>query len=91
MGLTMVFGVIRYVALYTDEECEVLNVRPGITSPASVAYRNEEAMLTGDNWEKNYIKMVMPAKLAIDLDYAQSATLRQDLWIIWNTFKAIVR
>jgi len=81
----------RYVAFYTDEHRQVLNVRPGITSPASVVYRNEEAMLIGDNWEQHYIKTVMPAKLKIDLEYSKSATIWGDLRIIWVTFMAIMR
>lgn len=81
----------RYVALYTDEQRQVLSVRPGITSPASVAYRNEEALLTGADWEQHYINAVMPAKLAIDMKYACSPSLWQDLRIIGNTIKAIVK
>lgn len=81
----------RYVALYTDEQRQVLNVRPGITSPASIAYRNEEALLTGADWEQHYINSVMPAKLAIDLEYACNPSLWRDLRIIGNTIKAILK
>lgn len=80
----------RYVALYTNEQRQVLNVRPGITSPASLAYRNEETTLVGEDWEKYYIEHVMPAKLAIDLDYARSASLLKDIKIILKTFLAII-
>ena len=79
----------RYVALYTDEQREVLNIRPGITSPASVAYRNEEALLIGDNWETYYIEHIMPAKLAVDLDYARNANLWRDVQVILQTVKAL--
>ncbi|MBL8133246.1 MAG: sugar transferase [Anaerolineae bacterium] len=81
----------KYVAYYTPEQREVLRVRPGITSPASVKYRNEEAILTGDDWEALYIREVMPAKLAIDLDYARSASLLKDIQIILQTFLALFR
>lgn len=81
----------RYVALYTDEQREVLNVRPGITSPASVAYRNEEAMLVGDDWEKHYVEQIMPAKLAVDLEYARNASLWRDVRVILGTFRALFR
>lgn len=81
----------KYVACYTPEQREVLRVRPGITSPASVKYRNEEAILTGDDWEALYIREVMPAKLAIDLDYARSASLLKDIQIILQTFLALFR
>ncbi|RXM21690.1 sugar transferase, partial [Citrobacter sp. AAK_AS5] len=44
----------RYVAFYTPEQRRVLAVRPGITSAASLAYRHEEQMLSGADWETIY-------------------------------------
>lgn len=79
----------RYVALYSDEQLRVLSVRPGITSAASLAYRHEERMLTGENWETLYREQIMPAKLAIDLDYIARRTLQQDLILIVRTMRAI--
>lgn len=81
----------RYVALYTPEQRRVLDVRPGITSLASIEYRNEEAVLHGPDWEQHYIHEVMPAKLAIDLRYVQRATLFTDLLIILRTLLALFR
>lgn len=80
----------RYVALYTDEQRRVLTVRPGITSPASVRYRDEEAMLIGDDWEKHYIEIVMPAKLVLDVEYAQNSTFWRDLALILVTLVRLV-
>ncbi len=76
----------RYVALYTREQREVLRVRPGITSPASVRFRHEEAMLCGQDWDNRYIHEVLPTKLAIDLEYARHASLWLDLVIMFRTF-----
>jgi lipopolysaccharide/colanic/teichoic acid biosynthesis glycosyltransferase len=76
----------RYVALYTPEQRAVLDVRPGITSPASVYYRDEESLLSGADWERQYIEQIMPAKLKIDMDYARRGSLTDDLIIIWRTF-----
>lgn len=81
----------RYVALYTPEQREVLAVRPGITSPASVRFRSEEALLSGEDWERRYIEEIMPAKLALDLEYIRRASLRQDLMVLWETFLALWR
>ena len=80
-----------YVALYTHEQRQVLNVRPGITSPASVAYRNEETMLVGDDWEKHYVEQIMPAKLAVDLEYSRNASLWHDMRVILGTLRALFR
>lgn len=78
----------RYVALYTPEQRRILELRPGITSMASLTYRNEEQMLSGEDWELVYIEQVMPAKLAIDLEYAKRATLWQDIMLILRTVLA---
>lgn len=79
----------RYVALYTPEQRRVLTVRPGITSAASLAYRHEEQLLSGPDWETVYRTQVMPAKLAIDLAYLERRTLVSDLKLILQTIVAI--
>jgi lipopolysaccharide/colanic/teichoic acid biosynthesis glycosyltransferase len=81
----------RYVALYTEEQRRVLRARPGMTSLASVRYRNEQALLSGDDWETRYIQQIMPDKLAIDLQYIERATLLSDLGVLWQTFLALFR
>ena len=79
----------RYVALYTDAQREVLRVRPGITSAASLAYRHEEEMLSGDDWERVYREHVMPEKLAIDLDYIGRRSLGSDVLLMARTVLAM--
>lgn len=79
----------RYVALYTPEQRRVLAVRPGITSAASLAFRHEEQLLGGANWEEIYREQVMPAKLAIDLAYLERRTLLSDLRLILRTVAAM--
>ncbi|MBC7814995.1 MAG: sugar transferase [Burkholderiales bacterium] len=81
----------RYVALYSPQQREVLKLRPGITSLASVQYLDEEALLTGDDWETRYVQEVMPAKLALDLQYAQNPSLWADIVILWRTVVAVLR
>ena len=81
----------RYVALYTPEQRRVLSVRPGITSPASIAYRNEEAMLGDHNVDDLYTRVVMPAKLEMDLAYIAHMDLGSDLKVIAMTIRALFR
>lgn len=76
----------KYVAYYTPAQLGVLKERPGITSPASIHYRNEEQQLTGPDWEKVYINQILPDKLKIELDYLSHRTLFSDLIIIFKTF-----
>lgn len=75
----------RYVALYTPEQREILNYRPGITSPASIKYRNESAVLAGDDWETRYMNEILPVKLALDLEYVRSQSLLTDIAVIMKT------
>lgn len=81
----------RYVTLYSPEQRRILSARPGITSAASVQYRHEESMLTGNDWEKQYVNEVMPAKLRIDLDYLNRRTTSSDMGILWQTVLALFR
>lgn len=75
----------RYVAMYDAEQRRILSVRPGITSAASLQYRDEESHLTGDDWERTYIEKIMPEKLRIDLDYLAKKSLLTDLRLIFAT------
>jgi len=81
----------RYVARYTPKQREVLKFRPGITSAASLAYRREEQILDRLDWEKVYQNEVLPAKLAIDLDYFSKRTLVSDLLLIVRTVFSLFR
>jgi len=75
-----------YVAAYTREQFLVLLVRPGITDPASLAYRHEEELLAGsENPEEFYRSQILPDKLARSLDYIRKISLKGDLQIILKT------
>lgn len=83
--------VPRYVDLYTPEQRRILSVRPGITSPASIAYINENEVLARSNDpHRAYVEEVLPAKLALDMPYALSPGLRKDLGILWDTVKRML-
>jgi lipopolysaccharide/colanic/teichoic acid biosynthesis glycosyltransferase len=75
----------RYVALYSREQLAVLKARPGMTSPASLRYRDESALLTGEDWNDRYVREVMPTKLAIDSEYLSRRTPWSDLVVILQT------
>jgi lipopolysaccharide/colanic/teichoic acid biosynthesis glycosyltransferase len=84
--------VPRYVAIYDVEQRRVLDVRPGLTDPASVHYRNEEALLGAvdrDHREQFYVEAVLPKKLALNLDYIDQADFWYDLALILRTLRVI--
>lgn len=83
--------VRKYVDMYTPEQMRVLSVRPGVTSLASIRYRNENDILAAaDDPDRCYIEKVMPDKLAIDLEYVERASLWNDIKLIFSTFKEII-
>ncbi len=83
--------VRKYVDMYTPEQMRVLDVRPGITSLASICYRNENDILAAaSDPDRAYVEQVMPDKLAIDLEYVAHATLWIDIKLIFSTFKEII-
>ncbi len=83
--------VRKYVDMYTPEQMKVLSVKPGITSLASIRYRNENEILAqADDPDRCYIEKVMPDKLEIDLQYVNQASFLNDIKLIFSTFKAIV-
>lgn len=83
--------VRKYVDMYTPEQMRVLSVRPGITSLASIRYRNENDILAAaDDPDRAYIERVMPDKIAIDLEYVDRATLWDDIKLIFSTFREII-
>ena len=69
---------------------EILSVRPGITSPASVLYREEEQMLSSDHLLDDYFRDVLPSKLRLDLLYVRQRTILNDLDLIFMTFIALL-
>lgn len=84
--------VRKYVDLYSPMQMQVLNVRPGITDLASIEFRNENELLSGqEDPDGYYIEVIMPKKLQINLDYLKKSTLSKDIWVIVKTFLAIVK
>lgn len=84
--------VREYVDLYTSEQRQVLLVRPGITGLASIRYRNENDLLSASaDPNRTYIEEVMPAKLALDLEYIPRACVSYDIRLILETLVTVVR
>ncbi len=85
--------VPRYVALYSERDRRFLQkVRPGLTDPATVRFRNEEEILArADDPERAYVDELLPAKLALYREYLEGATLASDLRVILATARVILR
>lgn len=80
----------EFVAEYTAEERQVLEVKPGITGPASICYIDEERLLANaSDRVKFYIDKVMRDKLQLDLSYCRNVSFPADLRILLGTFTSM--
>jgi lipopolysaccharide/colanic/teichoic acid biosynthesis glycosyltransferase len=71
-----------------EEASCVLSVRPGITSQATVKFRNEEELLapfSSERVEEVYMRAIMPVKMKMNLEYLESASFTSDFRIILTT------
>lgn len=76
----------EYVERYRDDYRVLLSVRPGITDPASIAYKNESELLAlAANPERAYVEEILPAKIDISREYLARATPFSDLRVIVET------
>src|SRR6267378_1914568 len=69
--------MLKYMQTVTGLDRNILYLRPGITSPASLKSRNEEQELAKvplEEMEQFYISNLLPQKIRMDLDYAERAT-----------------
>lgn len=84
--------VRHYVNYWTTEQMHVLDVRPGITDPASIRFRNENELLEkAEDPEKYYIEVIMQEKIRLYLEYVKNASLGYDIQLIFQTFGAIFK
>ena len=83
--------VRHYVDYWTPEQLHVLDVRPGITDPASIKFRNEnELMEKAEDPEKYYIEVIMQEKIKLYLEYVEKHSFLYDIGLIFKTFWVIV-
>jgi lipopolysaccharide/colanic/teichoic acid biosynthesis glycosyltransferase len=83
--------VPRYVRLYNPEQRQVLAVRPGITGPSQIRFRDEEKLLAAQpDPEAYYVSTLLPAKLAVDLEHVRRPSLRKDLQLLVCTLLAVL-
>ncbi|WP_353661497.1 sugar transferase [Hydrogenimonas sp. SS33] len=71
------------------EDRLVLSVRPGITGPATLKYRNEEEILTKQKDPERYNREVIwPDKVRINKAYVKHWSFVKDLEIIYRTIRS---
>ena len=66
----------------------ILSLRPGMTSPASILYRDEESRLSSGQVMDEYLHTILPDKLRLDQLYIKNHAFLSDIDIILRTFIA---
>lgn len=84
--------VRKWVDAYPERWKNVHTVRPGITDPASIKFRNEEELLAqADDPEAMYRDVILPQKLDLYETYVESHSLWGDIGIIFKTIWTVLR
>jgi lipopolysaccharide/colanic/teichoic acid biosynthesis glycosyltransferase len=68
----------------------ILQDRPGITDPASLAYRREDQIFSGEGMEQQYVEQILPAKLQLSLDYQKHRSFLSDIGILLRTVSGLM-
>ena len=62
------------------------DLMPGITDPASIRYRDEsERLARAEDPEEYYVRVLVPEKIRLNLEYGKKATLTGDIRVILKT------
>lgn len=83
--------VKEYVDLYTEDQRQILKVKPGLTDYATLEYFKENELLgNSENPRETYIHEVMPAKIELNKKYIANQGLGTDIKIMWKTFLKMI-
>ncbi|MBQ3886528.1 MAG: sugar transferase [Clostridia bacterium] len=83
--------VPKYVDGYTPEMYATLLMPAGITSLASIKFKDEEKLLSGaDNTDEVYIHTVLPQKMQYNLEYISKFNFFYDIKVMFMTFFAVI-
>jgi lipopolysaccharide/colanic/teichoic acid biosynthesis glycosyltransferase len=84
--------VEQFVERFREDYQMLLSVRPGITDPASVAFRNEAAMLAEhEDHEQYYVTVILPEKIRLSKQYIAQRSVLRNLSLIGHTLCAVCR
>lgn len=83
--------VRRYVDEYKPEYMPTLLIRPGVTAPSSIAFKDEDKILkAGGDPEKVYVEEILPPKMALNLEYMDNMSVLRDIKIMFKTLRAVL-
>lgn len=82
--------VRKWVEIFPEKWEIIHRIKPGITDPASIVYRDEEVLLKKSSKpERTYREQILPHKLALYEDYVRNRTFIKDINIIFKTIASL--
>lgn len=90
-GTMSLVGPRPDIAGYADkligDDSIILSLKPGLTGPASIVYRNEDKLLKLQPNPENYNNnIIWPRKVAINKNYLKNYNYCTDIYVVWKTF-----
>lgn len=88
--------VAKYVDRYTDEMNATLLLPAGITSPASIEYKDEDEVIekykgSGRSIDDIYVEEILPDKMKYNLKYIKEFSVINDIKIMIRTALAVIK
>ena len=88
--------VKKYVERYTDEMKATLLMPAGVTSIASIKYKNEDEIIgkyieQGEDIDDIYVNRVLPEKMKYNVDYVKKFTIFQDILLCVQTVNEVLK
>ncbi|MBS6164014.1 sugar transferase [Hydrogeniiclostridium mannosilyticum] len=84
--------VRRYVEAYSPEGMATLLVRPGVTAPSSIVFKDEDKILnSGGDPEQIYVEQILPEKTRLNLEYVARLSFWKDIKIMFQTLHAVAK
>jgi lipopolysaccharide/colanic/teichoic acid biosynthesis glycosyltransferase len=81
----------EYAERYTPEQREILKMKPGVTGPMQIAFLDEEEYLENPaTLEVDYLTVMLPQKLAVEMEYIRKQSLAYDIQILLQTAKTLL-
>ena len=83
--------VRRYVDAYTPEGMATLLIRPGVTAPSSIAFKDEDRLLNAaEDPDRIYLEKILPPKTELNLEYLRGMSIPGDVKILFRTAAAVL-
>lgn len=88
--------VRKYVEAYKDEMKATLLLPAGITSLASIRFKDEDVMMDqymgqGMTTDHAYVEHVLPEKMKYNLEYMRDFSFLKDIGLMWKTFVSVLK